>query len=149
MAASRSINVVWKKLFSTRLSSNFVSAFDNGPQLVTNYHGNRTFFHTAASPNRLLHTAGSFGGREASVLTTSLCVHRQIHSTSKCLDTSKPSLADQILQAKAEEDSKKKEQEDPSEPKKPKPLTKWQKFGYIFFGVGMIGSTIVTAVLFG
>ena len=55
------------------------------------------------------------------------------------------SLADEILQAKKEQEQKEKEKSD-----KPKyqPLTKWQKIGYIVAVVGIGGGLVGNAILF-
>ena len=63
--------------------------------------------------------------------------------------SSKPesgSLADQIMQAKQAEEKKDDGKEEPKQG--PKPMTKWQKYGYIFFGVTFVGMFITNAVLF-
>lgn len=66
-------------------------------------------------------------------------------------DQKSGSLADSIMNAKLAEDKKdskeKKEEEDPG-PRKPKPLTKWQKYGYWTFGILFGGSIIANAILF-
>ncbi len=60
-----------------------------------------------------------------------------------------PSLSEQILNAKKEDEKKSEGQDQKDEAKKgPKPLTKWQKIGYVYFAVCMIGGTITYAVLF-
>lgn len=61
------------------------------------------------------------------------------------------SLADDILKAKKEQekgDKKDDKGDDPGGKKGPQPLTKWQKYGYVFFGVFFTGSMIANAVLF-
>jgi hypothetical protein len=60
-----------------------------------------------------------------------------------------PSLADSVLLAKEQEKRKEPSGDKEDEAKGPKPLTKWQRIGYIVFGVTMVGSIIVNAVLFG
>ncbi len=62
------------------------------------------------------------------------------------------SLAEDILRAKQEEEKKqehKDQDKDGGQQKKgPKPLTKWQKIGYITFGVLFTGSLVSNAILF-
>jgi import inner membrane translocase subunit TIM50 len=68
-------------------------------------------------------------------------------------DDKKPKLglADEILSSKiAREQTEKEEEggEKKEEKKKAEPLPKWQKYGYIFLGVTMVGSLIANAILF-
>ena len=52
--------------------------------------------------------------------------------------------------AAAEETKDQKQEGGADEGKKgPKPMTKWQKIGYITFGVVMTGSLVANAILFG
>jgi hypothetical protein len=56
------------------------------------------------------------------------------------------SLAEDILNAKQAE--KLKNEESDSEKKGPKQMSKWQKIGYIFFGVFTTGMMVINAILF-
>ena len=62
------------------------------------------------------------------------------------------SLADQVMSAKKaqkEEDKDNKDKEEEDKKKGPKPVSKWQTYGYIFFAVVVGGGTIVNCILFG
>ena len=64
----------------------------------------------------------------------------------------KGSLTDEIMKAKIEEqqqDQKGNSEGGEGDNPKYKPLTKWQKIGYWFFGLSMAGGIIANAVLFG
>ena len=74
-------------------------------------------------------------------LVSNACFVQQFSSKP---DSSGPSLADQILQSKKSE----QKEENKEEAKGPKPMTKWQKYGYVFFGVTFVGMFITNAVLF-
>ena len=62
-------------------------------------------------------------------------------------------LTDEILKAKVEQQKQDQQQgkEEGSEGDNPKykPLSKWQKIGYWFFGISMVGALVSNAVLFG
>ncbi|CAB4068230.1 TIM50 [Lepeophtheirus salmonis] len=64
------------------------------------------------------------------------------------------SLADEIMKDKARQEessssSSQKDQHGGEEPPKgPKPLSKWEKIGYTFFGVTFVGGLFVNAIIF-
>ena len=59
-----------------------------------------------------------------------------------------PSIADQIMGAKIA-DQEKKNEDNKDQKKGPKPMNKWQKYGYVFFGVSMAGLIIGNSIVFG
>jgi len=75
--------------------------------------------------------------------------------------SSSKSLADEIMKAKIEQEQKAKDAASESgsggqaggggtgeEPKGPKPLSKWQKYGYIFFGTSMVAALVGNGIMF-
>ncbi len=52
------------------------------------------------------------------------------------------------MRAKTDHQKSEENSSDSSQNKGPKPLTKWQKYGYIFFGVTMGGLLVTNAILF-
>ena len=69
---------------------------------------------------------------------------------SQCVRLMSKSIADEILQAKQEQEKQEKKQKEESEGSKKeyKPLTKWQKIGFYFAGIGAPVYLIAMAYLF-
>ena len=78
---------------------------------------------------------------------------RKYSSTEKSAPPTGPGLADQIMQSRLKEKSHTNQSTEQPEntgenPKGPKPVSKWQKRGYMAFGIFFCGALVVNGVLF-
>ena len=96
---------------------------------------------------------GSLRSLSSAVLQSNLCCYsfRRNLTTDEIRFKEQISLADEVMKAQSEKDEKggQNESQQQKEDKSGyKPMTKWQKFGYGFFAVSMIGGLLVNGVLF-